>query len=168
MTEIEISKLNQNKGGVMTTKKKSAKTTVAGATKKHSGSKKASSARTKGAASAASAPANNIQPPQQARDPRLPVAGSVLQKLDRYGQIRCECVVEEDGVRYGKVLHRSLSAAASAAAKDLNIKGNQNGFLFWGLSKPTRPNENPLEPLEKPWVRYAAFPRSLLATAPTD
>ena len=70
----------------------------------------------------------------RARDPRLPAPGTVLQKKDRQGVARCECTVEEDGIRFKGTLYRSLSAAAMAASKDLGLGGQaQNGFLFWGL-----------------------------------
>jgi hypothetical protein len=35
------------------------------------------------------------QPP----DPRLPSAGTTIQKRDRHGAVRCECKVEEGGIR---------------------------------------------------------------------
>ena len=50
-----------------------------------------------------------------ATGPQVPV-GTKLQKLDRQGEVRCECTVEEGGFRYGKTVFRSLSAAAAAAA----------------------------------------------------
>src|SRR4051794_8463426 len=52
------------------------------------------------------------------QDPRMPAPGTVIQKKDRYGIVRCECTVEEGGIRYAATLYRSLSAAAMAAAKD--------------------------------------------------
>ena len=104
-----------------------------------------------------------------ARDPRLPAAGTILRKLDRTGAVRCECTVEENGVRYAGTSYRSLSAAASAAAKDLGVKGAQNGYVFWGLVKIARqPAEAPLVRLEKAWERYASCARSVLADAPIE
>ncbi len=103
-----------------------------------------------------------------ARDPRLPEPGTVLRKVDRQGNLRCECTVEADGVRYSGKLYRSLSAAATAAAADLDVKGAQNGYVFWGLSRPARAGEDPLTRLQKSWARYEACARSVVATAPTE
>jgi hypothetical protein len=103
------------------------------------------------------------------RDPRLPEPGTVLRKLDRNGNVRCECTVEEDGVRYAGTVYRSLSAAAGAAAKDLGIKGAQNGYVFWSLVKPARQaTEARLVRLQKSWERYAICARAVLATAADD
>ena len=107
-------------------------------------------------------------PPLPGRDPRLPEPGTVLRKVDRLGNVRCECTVEAEGIRYGGQLYRSLSAAATAAAADLDVKGAQNGYIFWGLSRPARPGEDPLTRLQKSWTRYEADARSALATAPAD
>ncbi len=107
-------------------------------------------------------------PQHSGRDPRLPEPGTVLRKVDRLGNIRCECTVEADGIRYGGQLYRSLSAAATAAAADLNVKGAQNGYIFWGLSRAARPGEDPLTRLQKSWTRYEADARSVLATAPAE
>jgi hypothetical protein len=105
--------------------------------------------------------------PPAGRDSRLPEPGTILRKLDRHGNVRCECTVEGDGVRYDGTTFRSLSAAAVAAANDLDIKGAQNGYVFWGLVKPTRqPGEAPLVRLQKSWERYASCARAVLATAP--
>ena len=54
-------------------------------------------------------------------DPRLPAPGTVLEKRDRHGAVRCECTVEEGGIRYAGKVYRSLSSAAMAAAKDLGL-----------------------------------------------
>src|SRR5690606_28454387 len=43
-------------------------------------------------------------------DPRLPAPGTLIQKRDRHGAVRCECTVEEGGIRYEGSLYRSLSA----------------------------------------------------------
>ncbi len=119
------------------------------------GSAKASS----GSAQKASADAT------EERDSRLPPPGTTLVKRDRKGTPRCECVVEETGFRYNHVLFKSLSAAAKAAAKDLGITENQNGFIFWGLVQPTRGDADLLGRLEKLWTRYEATARSLLAAS---
>jgi len=66
-------------------------------------------------------------------DARLPPPGTLLQKLDRHGAVRCECSVQEDGIHYAGQIYRSISAAAMAAAKDLGLANKtQNGFTFWG------------------------------------
>jgi hypothetical protein len=89
------------------------------------------------------------------RDPRLPPAGTVLQRRDRHGNVRCECTVEQDGIRYAGKLYKSLSAAAIAATKDMGLKSKtQNGHTFWGVAKPARPVRDTLESLERAWERY--------------
>ncbi len=93
---------------------------------------------------------------------RVPPPGTVIQKLDRHGAVRCECAVEEAGIRYNGDLYRSLSGAAMAAAKDLGLTNKtQNGFTFWGITKPRRPG-NPLESLDHAWERYHKQLTSLL------
>ena len=94
-------------------------------------------------------------PTPTVRDPRLPAVGAVIQKRDRHGAVRCECTIEKSGVRYAGRVFRSLSSAAMAAAKDLGLNNKtQNGFTFWGLSKPPRPSRDPLETLDRAWTRY--------------
>lgn len=94
---------------------------------------------------------------------RLPPVGTVLQKRDRQGQLRCECVVIEDGVHYAGTVYRSLSAAAVAATRDLGLKGSQvNGFTFWGLTRPARQGADPLAAIERVWGRYATSLEALL------
>src|SRR5580698_3428978 len=84
---------------------------------------------------AAAAPVTT-QPAPAALDPRLPAPGTVLRKLDRHGAVRCECTIEEGGIRYAGTLFRSISAAAMAAAKDLGLANRtQNGYAFFGLTK---------------------------------
>ena len=42
-----------------------------------------------------------------------------------------------------------------AAAKDLGLGGRtQNGFTFFGLSKPPRKGSDPIASLDKAWQRY--------------
>ncbi len=99
----------------------------------------------------------------RARDPRLPEPGTVLQKKDRKGEVRCECTVEENGIRYQGTLYRSLSAAAMAASKDLGKgKGAQNGYLFWGIIKQPARVGDPVAALEKAWARYEPHAKLLL------
>jgi len=102
-------------------------------------------------------------------DPRLPAPGTLLQKRDRHGAVRCECTVEADGIRYAGKVYRSLSAAAMAAAKDLGLTNRtQNGFVFWGLSKPPRKAGDPLVALERAWERYHGNVATLVKERVTD
>ncbi|MCO5171166.1 MAG: hypothetical protein M9894_33090 [Planctomycetes bacterium] len=89
--------------------------------------------------------------------------GTVLRRVDRHGNVRCECVAVEGGFRFDGTVYKSLSAAALAAAKSLGLNSpSVNGPLFWGLSKPARAAANPLALLERVWGRYsAALERSL-------
>jgi hypothetical protein len=105
----------------------------------------------------------------QTPDARLPAPGTLLQKRDRHGAVRCECTVEADGVRYAGKVYKSLSAAAMAAAKDLGLTNKtQNGFVFWGLSKPPRKPGDPLVALERAWERYEGQVLALLKGGVTD
>jgi hypothetical protein len=88
-------------------------------------------------------------------DSRLPAVGTVIQKRDRHGEVRCECTVEKEGIRYVGTLYRSISSAALAAAGDLGLKNKtQNGFVFWGLKCVTKKDGDPLAALERTWGRY--------------
>ncbi len=99
-------------------------------------------------------------------DSRMPAIGTVLQKRDRKGTLRCECEVVEGGVRYGGTVYRSLSSAAVAAAKDLGLAAKaMNGFTFWGVSKPARPAADPLGGLERAWAKYQARLEQVLERA---
>jgi len=136
------------------------------ATKKTPGKAKAASptkaakpvkAKTVRAASGTSSGATPADGAATLREPdaRLPPVGTVIEKRDRHGQVRCECTVEEGGISYGGTLYSSLSAAAMAAAADLGLTNKtQNGYTFWGLSKPPRAPTDPLEALERAWDRY--------------
>jgi hypothetical protein len=96
-------------------------------------------------------------------DPRLPPPGTLLQKRDRHGAVRCECAVEEGGFRYGGQVYRSLSAAAMAAAKGLGHQNKtQNGWAFWGITKPSRGPSDPLATLERSWERYQGSAEALV------
>ncbi len=102
-------------------------------------------------------------------DPRLPAPGTVLQKKDRHGAVRCECTVEEGGIRYAGKVYRSLSSAAMAAAKDLGLTNKtQNGFTFWGLSKPPRRPSDPLAALDRAWERYHGNVEAIVKEGVTD
>jgi len=164
--------------GTKATQKKNGKTSgrpaakgrrpdAVGAASKSTGEAKASS-RAKPVQTPRSQKGSAAAAPNPARDPRLPEPGTVLRKVDRQGNTRCECTVDADGIRYGGKLYRSLSAAATAAAADLEVKGAQNGYVFWGLSRPARAGEDPLTRLQKSWDRYQACARSVIATAAAE
>lgn len=106
---------------------------------------------------------------EHARDPRLPEPGTVIQKRDRQGNVRCECTVEADGVRYNGTLYRSLSSAAMAATKDLGLGGRTaNGFTFWALSKAPRRPIDPVAALERAWDRYHGSVETIVKDGVTD
>lgn len=93
--------------------------------------------------------------PATTSESRMPPIGTVLQKRDRNGNLRCECEIVESGVRYGGTVYKSLSSAAVAAAKDLGLAAKaMNGFTWWGVSKPARPTADPLGGLERAWNKY--------------
>lgn len=98
------------------------------------------------------APVKNADARQ--RDPRLPAPGTVIEKRDRHGNVRCTCTIQDDTILYNGKAYPSISAAALAAAKDLGLQNStQNGFTFWGLSKPER-RADPAARLEHAWQRY--------------
>ena len=104
-----------------------------------------------------------------APDPRLPTPGTTIEKRDRSGAVRCKCTVEEGGIRYAGKVYRSLSGAAMAAAKDLDLKNKtQNGYIFWGLIKPARPASDPLVALERAWERYRDRVETLVKEGVTE
>jgi len=104
-----------------------------------------------------------------APDPRLPAQGTTIEKHDRHGAVRCKCTVEEGGIRYSGKVYTSLSGAAMAAAKDLDLKNKtQNGYIFWGLIKPPRPASDPLVALERAWERYRDRVETLVKEGVTE
>jgi len=104
-----------------------------------------------------------------APDPRLPTLGTTIEKRDRHGAVRCKCTVEEGGIRYAGKVYTSLSGAAMAAAKDLDLKNKtQNGYIFWGLIKPPRPASDPLVALERAWERYRDRVETLVKEGVTE
>jgi hypothetical protein len=117
---------------------------------------------------------SNATPPKapaapRTPDPRMPPPGTLLQKRDRHGAVRCECAVEDGGVRYAGKVYRSLSAAAMAAAKDLGlVNKTQNGWTFWGITKAPRPPGDPLIALERAWERYHGNVEALVKDGVTD
>lgn len=107
--------------------------------------------------------------PVHASDPRLPTVGTVIQKRDRHGAIRCECTVEPGGIRYSGTLYRSISSAALAAAKDLGRKNrSENGYVFWGLVKPSRPAGDLIPAFERAWQRYLKRAEALVRDGVTE
>jgi len=94
---------------------------------------------------AADAPSESVTPDEpksvgetKPRDARLPEVGTVIQKRDRKGELRCECKVIEGGIEYKGTTYKSLSAAALAASKDLGLGASTlDGWAWWGLK--TRP-----------------------------
>jgi hypothetical protein len=107
--------------------------------------------------------------PSVAPDPRLPAVGTTIEKRDRHGDVRCKCTVEEGGIRYEGKVYASLSGAAMAAAKDLGLKNKtQNGYIFWGLSKPPRPASDPIQGLERAWERYRDRVEALVKEGVTE
>src|ERR1700722_3634338 len=90
-------------------------------------------------------------------DVRLPPPGTLLQKLDRHGAVRCECTIGEDGIHYAGQTYRSLSAAAMAAAKALGL-----------ANKPSRPPKDPLQALERVWERYQGQVETIAKSAPDE
>ena len=155
--------------------KKAAKTAPARADAKKPAGGKPKMAAQPPAQEAKPAATENATPPKAAPsaphtpDPRLPASGTLLQKRDRHGAVRCECTVEEGGIRYAGKVYRSLSAAAMAAAKDLGLNNKtQNGFTFWGLTKPPRAARDPLAALERAWERYHGNVTALVKEGVTD
>ena len=103
------------------------------------------------------------------RDPRLPPPGTVIEKRDRQGNVRCTCTVEEGGIRYKGTLYKSLSGAALAAAKDLGLTNRSaNGWVFWGITKVPRPAGDVLAALARAWERYHARATAVAGTAKDD
>jgi hypothetical protein len=99
-------------------------------------------------------------------DARLPPPGTLLQKLDRRGAVRCECTIGEDGIHYAGQIYRSLSGAAMAAAKDLGLANKtQNGFAFWQITRPNRKSGDPLGSLNRAWERYLSQAQGLTKAA---
>lgn len=110
-----------------------------------------------GESAAAAAPSAEVPEGEDAalKGSRMPAVGTVLQKHDRQGALRCQCEIVDGGVRYAGTIYRSLSSAAVAAAKDLGLAAKaMNGFTFWGVSKPPRSSAVPQARLERAWSGY--------------
>jgi len=119
--------------------------------------------------------ATNVVPEPRKRglppapNPRLPAVGTVIQKRDRHGVVRCECSVEKEGVRYSGTIYRSISSAALAAARDLGLRNkSENGYVFWGLVKPGRPVSDPVAAFERAWGRYLERAEALVRTGVSE
>jgi len=91
-----------------------------------------------------------------ARD--LPPAGTVVQKRDRKGKLRCECKVVEGGIEYQGTTYKSLSSAALAASKDLGLGASTlDGWAWWGLkTRPAQPaaKKDLVASLERAFAKY--------------
>lgn len=129
-------------------------------------------------------PASTTEPPQDVAkasattavaaqprepDPRLPPVGTVIEKRDRAGKVRCTCTIEEGGIRYKGTLYKSLSGAALAAAKDLGLTNRSaNGWVFWGITKVARPVGDALATLTRAWERYRERGSAVVAAVKDD
>jgi len=83
--------------------------------------------------------------------------------------VRCECTVEQDGIRCQGTLYRSVSAAAMAASKDMGLGGRaQNGYLFWGLIMQPSREKDPAAALERAWECYEARAKGILESSLAD
>lgn len=81
-------------------------------------------------------PASATPAPLASHRGATPPVGTVLQKRDRRGQLRCEAVVVPEGVRFRGTVYGSLSAAALAAAAHLGLKTKAiNGRVWWGVGR---------------------------------
>ena len=140
-------------------KKQSKKTKTA---KKASGDGPAKAAKTRGSVKQLVTASETTE----AGASRLPPVGTVIKKVDRYGDVRCQCSITDDGVRYKGENYRSLSAAAMAAAHDLGLKNKtQNGFTFWGLIKPARKLDDPAAAVQKASNRFQKLAATALKAA---
>lgn len=112
------------------------------------------------------------EPPMpMVRDPRLPPPGTVLVKRNKAAEERCRCTVTAEGVEYAGKLYSSLSAAGSAAATDLGLKGAINGYIFWGLTKTApakRSAKAKTSGLQKLWDRYIEAAKAAVSKATDD
>lgn len=77
--------------------------------------------------------------------------------------------MEPGGIRYSGALYRSISSAALAAAKDLGRRNqSENGYVFWGLAKPSRLAGDPIPAFERAWGRYLERAEALVRTGVTE
>ncbi len=122
----------------------------------------------------ASAQASADSPLEKTRE--LPPLGSVIQKRDRKGELRCECKVVEGGIEYNRVTYKSLSSAALAASKDLGLGASTlDGWAWWGLKTksssagPRAPKaNNAATALERAFAKYRDKAAAVVQSAAGD
>ena len=103
-------------------------------------------------------------------DARLPPVGTLIEKKDRAGKVRCSCTVLEDGrIEYAGKIFSSISAAALAAARDLGLTNRTfNGYVFWGLSKPSRPVADPVEAVKVLGTKFIERLKAVFASCAVE
>jgi hypothetical protein len=116
---------------------------------------------------AAPAPAEQ---PTLTSDARMPPVGTVIQKRDRAGAIRCECTIVDGGVEYKDRRYTSLSSAAVAASKDLGLTAKTlDGWAWWGLKVRTAPvNRSGVAALTRTFEKYRERVSAILQGAAAD
>ena len=98
----------------------------------------------------------------------LPKIGTVIEKRDRSGAVRCKCEVIDGGIRYKGKTYGSLSAAAMAAAGDLGLKAEAlNGWVWWGL-QAAQSAKDPVEAVQSVSARFIERAKALLTSANDD
>ncbi len=116
------------------------------------------------------APAPAVPAPKPARD--LPPVGTVIQKRDRKGELRCECKVVDGGIDYKGTTYKSLSAAALAASKDLGLGASTlDGWSWWGLkTRDTQPapKKNATASLDRAFTKFRAKAEAIVKAATDD
>ncbi len=119
---------------------------------------------------AAAAPAPTASAPKPVRD--LPPVGTVIQKRDRKGELRCECKVVDVGIDYKGATYKSLSAAALVASKDLGLGASTlDGWAWWGLkTRDTQPapKKNATASLERAFTNFRAKADAIIKAARDD
>jgi hypothetical protein len=106
--------------------------------------------------------------PTSPTDARMPSVGTVIQKRDRAGAVRCECTVIDGGVEYAGARYTSVSAAAVAASKDLGLTAKTlDGWAWWGLKArtATAANRSSVDVLTRAFEKYRERVAALLRSA---
>jgi len=104
-------------------------------------------------------------PRAEASAARLPKPGTEIEKKT-HGKVVAKCTVLEGGrIKYKNKEYGSISAAASAAAVDLELSPKQGGYIFWGIEKVARRDVDPLESLAHAFDRFAERAKSILDAA---
>jgi hypothetical protein len=101
----------------------------------------------------------------------MPAVGTVIQKRDRKGQLRCECTVVDGGVSYKGTTYKSLSAAALASSRDLGLQTKTvDGWAWWGLKSRVAgaSKKNVVESLERAFEKYRARVEDAVEAAGAD